>query len=130
MNTSAFPASYLSTPIASTSYRAPPICSASSSSYIESSLITRRAALATLASTDTASLLLPKETEAAGDTLSEVSNDKYGYTFSAPMSGWTRTETTLNRMRELIVTVKDGTEGDANISMVSTLIAGDIKKLT
>jgi len=77
MNTSAFAASYLSTPLASTSSRAPPICTASSSPSFEPSRITRRAALATL-------------------TFSEVSNDKYGYTFSAPTAGWTRTDTTLN----------------------------------
>jgi len=33
-------------------------------------------------------------------------------------------------MRELVAFVKDGTEGDVNISMVSTPIAGDYKKLT
>lgn len=64
------------------------------------------------------------------DTFAEVSNDKYGYTFSAPTTGWTRTDTTLNGMRELVVFVKDGTEGDVNISMVSTPIGGDYKKLT
>jgi len=63
-------------------------------------------------------------------TFSEVSNDKYGYTFSAPTAGWTRTDTTLNGMRELVAFVKDGSEGDVNISMVSTPIAGDYKKLT
>jgi len=55
-------------------------------------------------------------------TFSEVSNDKYGYTFSAPTAGWTRTDTTLNGMRELVAFVKDGSEGDVNISMVSTPI--------
>lgn len=62
--------------------------------------------------------------------LEDLVNERYGYTFEAPTSGWTKNVTRLSGMRELTVFVKDGTDGNTNISMVETPVAGDFKKLT
>lgn len=66
----------------------------------------------------------------AAKELQEVTSDKYGYTFMVPTSGWTKNTAQLSGFRDLVAFVKDGSEGNTNVSMVATSVAGDYKKLT
>lgn len=91
--------------------------------------LSRRAALVALAAAATAQVLPCNDANAA-DSLDAVVSERYGYSFNAPTTGWTKSQTTVSGNRDLTLFVKDGTDGSTNISMIETPVAGDYKKLT
>ncbi len=94
--------------------------------------VSRRAALSLGAAALAALAVKPNEAFGApvAETLESVANQRLGYSFSAPADGWTKNTTTVSGMRELLVYVKDGSDGATNVTMVGTPIQGDFKKLT
>lgn len=59
----------------------------------------------------------------------KVESSIYGYSFSAPPSGWSKQVATLSSARTATIFVRDE-DGDTNINMVSTPVSGDFMKLS
>lgn len=56
-------------------------------------------------------------------------SDAYGYSFATPPEGWSRSTASLSSFRVATVFLNEA-DGDSNINMVVTPVAGDFQKLT
>ena len=95
--------------------------------------VTRRTALSLGAAAIAALVVKPKDGVLSApvvDALETVVDERLGYSFNAPTSGWTKNITTVSGMRELLIYTKDGSDGVTNVTMVGTPVQGDFKKLT
>lgn len=90
--------------------------------------VSRRAALATAAAAALFQLAQVPPTRAATE---DVTSTQFGYSFSMPSTGWTRSSADLSGMRTLTAFTRDADKtGATNVSMVETPLPGDFMKLT
>lgn len=91
-----------------------------------------RRAFFNLSLTLAAASMLPSSSDAATEQATllgdKIQSDIYGYAYRQPVSGWTKTETAISSGRQATIFVRD-IDGDSNISMVATPVAGDYTKL-